>query len=159
MLADSSSVQVSLTEQKNYLLTITDKKQLKKEFERLDKIKNTKSRELEKQRNYLGKKLLELQQKGNMPNASPEDLEKLTKAIRIIDDIDQVLELRGYEMSVAKMAVEGLPDDLSSVREYRERARQSRDEYDERQKQRGNSNVNIDAQKRREQLLSMGIMS
>ena len=94
-----------------------------------------------------------------MPNASPEDLEKLTKAIRIIDDIDQVLELRGYEMSVAKMAVEGLPDDLSSVREYRERARQSRDEYDERQKQRGNSNVNIDAQKRREQLLSMGIMS
>ena len=38
-------------------------------------------------------------------------------------------------------------------------ARQSRDEYDERQKQQGNSNVNIDAQKRREQLLSMGIMS
>tara|TARA_R110002033_G_scaffold5712_7_gene24067 strand:+ start:15186 stop:16598 length:1413 start_codon:yes stop_codon:yes gene_type:complete len=153
------AVQSMTPEQKNYLLTITDKKQLKKEFERLDKIKNTKSRELEKQRNYLGKKLLELQQKGNMPNASPEDLEKLTKAIRIIDDIDQVLELRGYEMSVAKMAVEGLPDDLSSVREYRERARQSRDEYDERQKQRGNSNVNIDAQKRREQLLSMGIMS
>lgn len=153
------AVQSMTPEQKNYLLTITDKKQMKKEFERLDKIKNTKSRELEKQRNYLGKKLLELQQKGNMPNASPEDLEKLTKAIRIIDDIDQVLELRGYEMSVAKMAVEGLPDDLSSVREYRERARQSRDEYDERQKNRGNSNVNIDAQKRREQLLSMGIMS
>ena len=149
-------------DQKNYLLTITDKKQLKKEFERLDKIKNMKEGELIKQRKILEKKLLELDQKSKM-SANPEDLERLDYAKRIIDDFDTMIQLRNLQAKVGETAIEGLPDWLSSVRGQREIARQVRDNYDISQSgsniESQKSNINIEAEKRRQQLLSLGIVT
>ena len=150
-------------EQKNYLLTITDKKQMKKEFERLDKIKNMKERELIKQRSYLGKRMKELKQKGNYPNASPEELMETHYVQRTIDDMDTMINLRGLQLKVGEIATKGLPDSLSSVREHNEMARQVRDEYDVRQKQQGwdTADTNIretDPQKHREMMRQMGLV-
>lgn len=148
--------------QKNYLLTITDKKQLKKEFERLNKISNMKERELIKQRNILRKKLLEMKEKAEAPNASPEILQRVFDAQKLNDDFDSMIQLRGLQAKVGELSVGGLDDFdyLSSVREQKELGRQIRDDFDERQEQYGSdSDLSLEAKKRQRQIIrQMGIV-
>ena len=148
--------------QKNYLLIITDKKQLKKEFERLNKISNMKERELIKQRNNLAKKLREMEEKAEAPNASAEIIQRVFDAKRLIDNYDSMIQLRGLQAKVGELSVGGLDDFdyLSSVREQKELGRQIRDDFDERQEQYGSdSDLSLEAKKRQRQMIrQMGIV-